>query len=46
MDRLTFGVTMLVCGMGGTLVTLGLMSLVMALLGRAFPDKAGKGAKS
>lgn len=44
-DNLTFGVTMLVCGMGGTLVTLGLMSLVMALLGRAFPVNGEKGAK-
>lgn len=47
MDNLSFGVTMLVCGMGGTLLTLGLMSFVMALLGRAFPGgaEAGKGAK-
>ena len=30
MDNFTFGVTMLVAGMGGTLVTLGLLSLMMA----------------
>jgi len=29
MDNVTFGVTMLVAGMGGTLVTLGLLSLMM-----------------
>lgn len=39
MDNFTFGATMMVCGMGGTLLTLGLMSLVMAMLGRAFPKK-------
>ena len=30
MDNFTFGVTMLVAGMGGTLVTLGILSLMMA----------------
>lgn len=39
MDNFTFGITMLVCGMGGTLLTLWIMSLVMALLGKVFPDK-------
>lgn len=39
MDNLTFGLTMLVCGMGGTLLTLGVLSLVMSLLGRLFPEK-------
>jgi Na+-transporting methylmalonyl-CoA/oxaloacetate decarboxylase gamma subunit len=43
MDNWTFGITMLVCGMGGTILTLWIMSLVMALLGRLFPEKpAGK----
>jgi Na+-transporting methylmalonyl-CoA/oxaloacetate decarboxylase gamma subunit len=37
MDNFTFGVTMLVCGMGGTLLTLWIMSLVMTALGKLFP---------
>ncbi|MBI5446384.1 MAG: hypothetical protein HY900_34865 [Deltaproteobacteria bacterium] len=43
MDTFTFGLTILVCGMGGTLLTLGLMSLVMALLGRIFPHREENG---
>lgn len=39
MDRFTFGITMLVCGMGGTLLTLWIMSLIMGLLGKIFPCK-------
>jgi len=44
MDNFTFGVTMLVAGMGGTLVTLGLLSLMMLGLGKLFPykEEAGK----
>jgi len=38
MDNFTFGVTMLVCGMGGTILTLWIMSLVMGLLGKLFPE--------
>jgi hypothetical protein len=38
MDNFTFGVTMLICGMGGTILTLWIMSLVMGLLGRMFPE--------
>jgi Na+-transporting methylmalonyl-CoA/oxaloacetate decarboxylase gamma subunit len=37
MDNFTFGITMLICGMGGTLLTLWIMSLVMAGLGKLFP---------
>jgi hypothetical protein len=37
MDNVTFGVTMLICGMGGTLLTLWIMSLVMGALGKIFP---------
>ena len=37
MDNFTFGVTMLVAGMGGTLVTLGLLSLMMIGPGQALP---------
>ena len=39
MDNFTFGITMLICGMGGTLVTLWIMSIVMAALGKIFPYK-------
>ncbi len=39
MDNFTFGVTMLVVGMGGTLLVLTLMSLIMTLLKRLFPYK-------
>ena len=39
MDRWTFGVTMLVVGMGGTICTLILFSLVMAAMKKVFPYK-------
>ena len=39
MDNFTFGITMLICGMGGTLLTLWIMSLVMGALGKIFPFK-------
>ena len=39
MDNFTFGFTMLVVGMGGTLLTLGIMSAIMVLLKRIFPLK-------
>jgi Na+-transporting methylmalonyl-CoA/oxaloacetate decarboxylase gamma subunit len=42
MDTWTFGLTMLVVGMGGTLVVLSLMSLIMVLLKKAFPYKEEK----
>ncbi len=42
MDNFTFGVTMLICGMGGTILTLWIMSLVMTLLGKLFPEKSEK----
>ena len=42
MDNLTFGITLLVVGMGGTLVTLGIMALVMAGLEKLFPGKTRK----
>ena len=42
MDNMTFGMTMLICGMGGTLLTLWLLSLVMSLLGRLFPEEPPK----
>lgn len=39
MDNWTFGFTMLVVGMGGTLVVLGLLALIMGLLKKIFPVK-------
>jgi len=42
LDNFTFGMTLLVVGMGGTLVTLGIMAMVMAALGKIFPDKPEK----
>lgn len=42
MDKWTFGLTLLVVGMGGTLLTLLLMSGVMALLKRIFPIREQK----
>jgi Na+-transporting methylmalonyl-CoA/oxaloacetate decarboxylase gamma subunit len=37
MDNWTFGITMLVVGMGGTLLTLWILSLLMSLLKKIFP---------
>jgi hypothetical protein len=37
MDKLAFGLTMLVVGMGGTIVTLMFFSLIMGLLKKVFP---------
>lgn len=46
MDNVTFGVTMLIVGMGGTLLTLGIMSLIMAALKRVFPYRKEEEEKS
>jgi hypothetical protein len=44
MDNWTFGVTMIVVGMGGTLLTLWILSLLMSVLKKAFPlKKEGEG---
>lgn len=37
MEKFTFGITILIVGMGGTLLTLGIMSLIMTALKRIFP---------
>lgn len=42
MDTWTFGMTMLIVGMGGTLLTLTLLSLIMAAMKRIFPLKEGE----
>jgi hypothetical protein len=39
MDKWTFGFTMLVVGMGGTLLTLVILSLIMGLMKKVFPYK-------
>lgn len=42
MDTWTFGLSLLVVGMGGTLLTLTLMSLLMGVLKKIFPVKEGE----
>ena len=37
MDNWTFGITMLIVGMGGTVLTLWILSLIMGLLKKVFP---------
>ncbi len=39
MDNWTFGITMIIVGMGGTLLTLCILSLLMGALKKAFPYK-------
>jgi hypothetical protein len=43
MDNWTFGITMLIIGMGGTLLTLWILSLFMTILKKIFPYKAEEG---
>jgi len=42
MDKWTFGLTMLVVGMGGTIATLLLFSLIIATLKKIFPYRKEK----
>jgi hypothetical protein len=42
MDTWTFGLSMLIVGMGGTLLTLMIMSALMGILKRFFPIKEGE----
>ena len=37
MDKWTFGLTMMIVGIGGTFITLGVLTAVMSLLKKAFP---------
>jgi hypothetical protein len=39
MDNWTFGITLLVVGMGGTLMALGTLSVIMHVLKKIFPAK-------
>jgi Na+-transporting methylmalonyl-CoA/oxaloacetate decarboxylase gamma subunit len=43
MDHLTFGLTLLIVGMGGTLLTLFIMALVIRALTAIFPVKEEEG---
>ena len=45
MDKYTFGLTMLIVGMGGTLLTLGVMSVIMTILKKIFPHREEAGNK-
>jgi len=42
MDNLTFGMTMIVIGMGGTLLVLSLFAILMNVLKMVFPFKEEK----
>ena len=42
MDNLTFGFTMIVVGMGGTLISLWFLSLVIIGLKKSFPKAKSK----
>jgi Na+-transporting methylmalonyl-CoA/oxaloacetate decarboxylase gamma subunit len=47
MDNLSFGITLTVVGMGGTLATLWILGLVMNLIKRAFPvDEPDRSSES
>jgi len=37
MDNLTFGLTLMIVGMGGTLAALGVLAILMSLLKKIFP---------
>jgi len=39
MDNMTFGIVIIITGMGGTLLTLGIFSIIMVLLKKIFPYK-------
>ena len=39
MDNLTFGFTLVIVGMGGTLLALGLLAVIMGFLKKIFPVK-------
>lgn len=45
LDNWTFGMTMLIVGMGGTLLTLWILSLLMSLLKQIFPFGKGEEGK-
>lgn len=48
MDNWTFGMTMMLVGLGGTFLTMGLLILLMKVLKKVFPlgDNAGRHNKA
>lgn len=44
MDDLTFGITLTIVGMGGTLLTLWILSIIMNLLKKIFPTTEADGS--
>jgi len=45
MDNTTFGITVTLVGMGGTLLTLWIISLMIVLLKKIFPLEGDEGVK-
>lgn len=45
MDKWTFGITMMVVGVGGTFVTLGILILLMNIFKKIFPPSRDTGSK-
>jgi hypothetical protein len=45
MDNITFGLTMLIVGMGGTLLTLYVLTLIIAGITRIFPAGSKRAAR-
>jgi len=45
MDKWTFGLTLMIVGMGGTFLTVWLLSLVIALLKKIYPLASDGGEK-
>lgn len=43
MDNVTFGLTLLIVGMGGTLVALAVLAMLMSLLKKIFPVEGEEG---
>lgn len=45
MDKWTFGLTLMIVGMGGTFLTVWVLSLVITLLKKIYPLKSDAGEK-
>ncbi len=45
MGNLEFGLTMIVVGMGGTMIVLGLFAVLMTLLKKVFPNREDEAAE-
>jgi Na+-transporting methylmalonyl-CoA/oxaloacetate decarboxylase gamma subunit len=46
MDKWTFGLTMMVVGVGGTFLTLGILILTISLLKKLFPVETDRARQS